>query len=141
MSEETLKEWIRKELIISDEREVIIQSLLSVKDYAKQYIRLLKEKREILLLHPSRELPSKWRIYLYILGKAYGYISGIFENDQITNKELENSLKLPEGTVKSSLKELRDEEWIIQIEPGIHRLNYSKLSEAFESMKKEGPKT
>jgi len=129
---EGLKEWIERELILSSEKDEIAQALSEVKEDAKQYIRLLKETKGIRLLASTRDLPNKWKIYLYLVGKTFGFVADMFETDQVTNKELEESLKLPEGTIRSELKDLRDEGWIIQIEPGIHRLNYSKLTEAFQ---------
>ncbi|MEM5831465.1 MAG: hypothetical protein QXO40_04640, partial [Candidatus Aenigmatarchaeota archaeon] len=132
-NEYELKKWVEKELIISGEGETLSNILDPIKEDAKKFIRLTKDGT-VYLLPTTQELPKHYQIYLYFIGKAYGYVANLFNTDEVTNKELENNLKFPEGTVKVSLKNLRENGWIFSLKPGLHKLNYSKLNEAFKTL-------
>lgn len=69
---------------------------------------------------------------MYFIGKTYGHIIDLFDNEEVTNQEIKKNLKFPSGTIKYSLKILRDRGWVILIKPGLHKLNYSMLNEAFK---------
>ena len=131
-----LKEWIEKELVISDSREELVSVLNSVKESVKNYIRLSKEG-SITLRSQARKLPKRLQIYLYLIGKTYGYIAEIFDDYDVTNEELKQKLKFRNGTVKSCLKELRDKGWIISLKPGVHKVDPSKIEEALNVVAQE----
>ncbi|MEM2175602.1 MAG: hypothetical protein QXI58_08305 [Candidatus Micrarchaeia archaeon] len=132
-NEYELKKWIEKELIISGGGETLSNILDPIKEDVKNFIRLTKDGN-IYLLPATQELPKYYQIYLYFIGKAYSYVANLSNSDEVTNKELENNLRLPEGTVKGSLKVLRESDWIFSLKPGLHKLNYSKLNEAFKTL-------
>lgn len=133
---EKLKEWIDKELMISDNREELAFFLNSVKERVKNYLRLSKD-RSISLQSQARKLQKSLQVYLYLVGKAYGYIAGIFEDYDVTNQELEKRLKFPSGTVRSCLKELRDKGWIIPLRSGVHKIDPSKIEEVLDVIDRE----
>jgi len=132
-----LKEWIEKELMISGGREELSYALNSVKEHAKRYIKLSREEGSVTLLLQARKLQKCWQIYLYLVGKAYGYIAELFKDYSVTNKELEERLKLPSGTIKSCLKDLREKDWIISPRRGVHKINHSRIKEVFNALRQE----
>jgi len=140
---EESKEWIKRELMVAEEKDILLHALELVKEHVKSYIRLTNEGH-IHLLPSARKLERQWQVYLYFVGKAYGYVAELFDEDYVRNKELETNLKspsgegLPSGTIRYSLKTLRDRGWIIQLSSGVHKLDYSKLNEAFKVIVKEG---
>ena len=131
-----LKEWIEKELMVSDNREELVSVLNSVKERVKNHLRLSKEG-SITLRPQARKLQKCLQIYLYLIGKAYGYIADIFDDYDVTNEELEKKLKLPNGTVKYCLKELRDKGWIIPLKPGVHKVDPSRIEEVLDVIDQE----
>jgi hypothetical protein len=95
-----LKKWIEKELII---QEVTSYNILnSLKENVKKFIRLTYSGN-IHLLPLTRTLPKYYQIYLYFIGKTYGHIIDLFDNEEVTNQEIEKNLKFPSGTIKYSL--------------------------------------
>ena len=128
--------------MVAEEKDILLHALELVKEYVKSYIRLTNEGY-IHLLPSARKLERHWQVYLYFVGKAYGYVAELFDEDHVRNKELETNLKtpsgreLPSGTIKYSLKILRDRGWIIQLSYGVHKLDYSKINDAFKIIVKE----
>lgn len=132
--EEELKEWISKELLVSGEREVLLQALNEIKEKVKNYVKLSQEERKIILLPIVQKLSERWKIYMYFVGKAYAHIIGIFDEDNVNNEELSAALNIPRDSINARLKELRDQGFIIQLKRGNHRINYSRVKDAFNEL-------
>ncbi len=124
----SLKEWITTELVSGrEEDQGRIEKLLSQhKDKAKDLFRL-RDTGQVTI--QKFDMATKLQIATYLLGAAYARVGELREDDGVLNKELVEQLGLPEGTMKSQLKRLRDDAWAVQKGAGVHRINYRKISE------------
>ena len=117
-----LDEWIRKELTVDVESE-----LSKHKEKVKTLISLAPSG-EVLL--KSSDLTAKQKILAYLIGKAYANVANYSEGTA-TNKELVDTLHLPEGTVKFNLFELRKEGLVFSVASGVHQIKIASIGEAF----------
>lgn len=118
-----LNEWIRQELTVDIESE-----LSKYKEKVKTLISLTPSG-EVLI--KRNDLTAKQKILIYLIGKAYANIVNYSEGTA-TNKELMDSLHLPEGTVKYTLFELRNEGLVLSVKSGLHQIKIASIGIAFD---------
>jgi hypothetical protein len=99
-------------------------------ELAKKFIEITSEGKVNVIVNPHTKIDAKDNLVLYMIGKLYAKEAELCESETVSNGELMKELGLPDGTVKRSLKELRDSNKIIQISPGIHSIK-SNLLERF----------
>jgi len=72
-----------------------------------------------------------------MIGKSYAQIAGYSDTEAVTNKELVESLGLPEGTIRNSLKALRDDRLIIAERTGVHHILHNQVGAVVDSIFKK----
>lgn len=127
--DEDLTKWIKSELTVD-----ISQELAKYKDDVKDLIRLTSSG-EILLTHNQRSLTAKEKISLYMIAKLYSNYAKFSKERTVTNKEVEDALGLPEGTVKTSLFALRKDKSIVSVEEGVHKMKFDRIGEILGEIK------
>jgi len=120
-----LQEWIKQELTVD-----VNQELSKHKENVKRLLRLTPSG-EIILVHGN--LSAKQKILLYFIGKVYSKIANFSKDASASNKELAESLGLPEGTVKSALFSLRKEGFLIPIGAGTHQIKIERIGSALDT--------
>jgi len=127
-----LKKWIEDEMTIDIENE-----LLKHKEKVKNLVQLTKTGDVIL---KQTDLTAKQKILVYLIGKTYSKVADYTQNETATNKEIIETLGLPEGTVKNVLFDLRNEGIVNSLESGVHRIRVANiglaLSKYFEGESK-----
>jgi len=128
---EELKKWVKEELTVTE-----IDTIAKNKEKVKQLIGITADGRIIFKVDTSRLL-AKEIICLYMIGKVYAQIVGYVDTESVTNKELIEALRLPEGTIGYSLKELRDERLIIAERTGVHHVSHDKIGDVLDNILKK----
>jgi predicted transcriptional regulator len=127
-----LKKWIEDEMTIDIESE-----LLKHKEKVKNLVQLTKTGDVIL---KQTDLTTKQKVLVYLIGKTYSKVADYTQNETATNKEIIETLSLPEGTVKNVLFDLRNEGIVNSLESGVHRIRVANiglaLSKYFEGESK-----
>lgn len=129
MVNEDLMKWIKSELTVD-----ISEELAKYKDDVKDFVRLTPSG-EILLTHNQSSLTAKEKISLYMIGKLYSSYAEFSKERTVTNKELEDALGFPEGTVRTSLFALRKDKSIVSVEDGVHKMKFDRIGEILEKIK------
>lgn len=119
-----LKRWIQEELTVDIENE-----LSKYKEKVKEYIQLTPSGEVIL---KQTDLTAKQKILVYLIGKIYAKAAEYSDENNATNKELAEALRLPEGTVKYTLFELRNEGLVLPIADGVHSIRISSIGLVFD---------
>jgi predicted transcriptional regulator len=101
--------------------------LLKHKEKVKNLVQLTKTGDVIL---KKTDLTAKQKILVYLIGKMYSKVAEYNKDETATNKELIEMLSLPEGTVKNSLFELRNEGLVSSLEEGVHRIKLANINVA-----------
>jgi predicted transcriptional regulator len=114
-----LKKWIEDEMTIDIESE-----LLKHKEKVKNLVQLTKTGDVIL---KQTDLTAKQKILVYLIGKTYSKVADYTQNETATNKEIIETLGLPEGTVKNVLFDLRNEGIVNSLESGVHRIRVANI--------------
>jgi biotin operon repressor len=122
LSEDNLKDWVKKELVSST--GLAERILTEYKEAIKNLLSITNEGK--IIVHKS-DLSAKQRIGLYLIGAAYAKVAELRKDDLVSNKEIVDELKIKKGTVDPTMKKLRDEGLAIQKDDGLHHVNYSKL--------------
>lgn len=125
---EELKNWVKEELTVNK-----INGLTKHREKVKELIGITQDGM-IIFKVDSTKLSAKEIICLYMIGKVYAHVADYIGTESVANKELIEKLNLPEGTVKRSLKELRDTKIIIAEKSGIHRIHYNKIGGILEDI-------
>jgi biotin operon repressor len=117
-----------KDRILSEMRTEHEDSLERNFDLAKSYIRITSTGKVQVLAEST--MPNPQRVALYLVGKLYARKADVAADDFVTNKELQEELSLPPGSVNSAVKELRDA-GILRTEnrgrESAHRVNTSRI--------------
>ncbi len=121
-----LREWIRKEMTIDspdilDSMKEKVARLVGLSADGGVYLRVSRER--------AGQLTSRDKILLYMIGKLYAQAAGYSETDSATNSELVKNLGMPDGTVKSQVKTLRDSRYVTAVQEGNHTVVRSKIEE------------
>jgi predicted transcriptional regulator len=115
----SLKKWIENEMTVDIESE-----LLKHKEKVKNLVQLTKTGDVIL---KQTDLTAKQKILVYLIGKTYSKVADYTKDETVTNKELIETLSLPEGTVKNALFDLRNEGLVNSLESGVHRIRLTNI--------------
>lgn len=113
-----------------------IDSLARNKEKVKQLIGITTDGKIIFKMDTTKLL-AKETICLYMIGKVYAKIAGYIDAETVTNKELIEALRLPEGTIGYTLKELRDEKLIIAEKTGVHHISHDKIGAVVDNILKK----
>lgn len=119
----TLEEWIKQELTVDLETE-----LSKHKEKVKALLQLTPSG-EILIKWP--DLTAKQKIIAYMIGKVYSHFAKYSDDSTVTNKELIDALHMPEGTVKYTLHDLRNE-GVIFSRDGVHQIKIEQIGVALD---------
>lgn len=119
-----LEEWVKRELTIDLESE-----LSKHKEKVKSLVKL-SPSGEVIVKNAG--LSAKQKVLAYLIGKAYSNFAKYSSDIAVTNRELVNALRLPEGTVKYNLHELRNEGLITAKEEGVHQIKIAEIGRVFE---------
>jgi len=128
---EDLRKWVKEELTVTE-----MDNLAKNKEKVKQLIGITTDGRIVFKVDTSNFL-AKEVICLYMIGKAYALVAGYVEIETVTNKELIEALRLPEGTIAYTLKDLRDEKLIIAERTGIHHISHDKIGAVIDNILKK----
>lgn len=113
---DTLKEGSLKKKIDEEMTVDYSNTLEKHFDLAKQFIRITKEGKVVVL--DKDRLNGKEQILLYLIGKLYAKEAGYAATDDVGNNELLNEIGIPSGSLLPWLKHLREEKKIRQIKKG-----------------------
>ena len=112
---ESLKDKITKEMVV--DYKIVLEKDF---DIVKNIIRIMPNGKVDIL---SRDkLTGKDQILLYLIGKLYSKEGGYSETENVTNKELMEELRIPRGSILPWVKDLRDANKIIQVDPSTHTI-------------------
>ena len=133
MTKETknLKEKILDEMTI--EHTSILEKNFSV---AKELIQITTQGKIKIRIRSG--LTNREEIILYLIGKRYAHEAELAESESVGNKELSNELGMPEGSVRGTMKELRDTRVVkrIEVEKNItHSIYLHEIESALEQIK------
>jgi len=135
-----IKDWIRKELVSGPEEDQDLRIQI-LKENRKVVIKLFTLRSDGKVKVLDHKSTVKNQILAYVIGAAYAEVAELRGDDAVQNKELIDELKLKKGTVDSTVKRLREEDYFVAKKEGFHRINYKKLEEiASELSRKEGTK-
>jgi len=126
-----LQDWIQKNMI-SDEFEI----LSSYKERIARIVGITSSGNIVFRVNLST-FDNKLRIAFYLIGKLMAYFVEKVEKPAASNKEIESILGIPKGTVGRSLKELREQYIVRQMERGLHEIIVNKIPEIIECTEKQ----
>jgi hypothetical protein len=126
---ENLKEKIRKEMT-ADKVSALDRNF----GLSKEFFTLAKDGSVSLKVDCSK-LSNEEQIELYLVGKLYSKEAEYSIEDSATNRELEKELGLPSGSVKSTLKTLRDSRAIRQVREGVHTISLNRVTDVLTKIK------
>ena len=126
--EKSLEDWIRSELTVD-----IAQELAKHKDTIKNFIKLIPDGSVLVINQKS--LTAKDKVALYMIGKLYANYVRYSNEKAVRNKELEDALGLPEGTVKNVLFRLRKENYVVSVEEGVHQIKFDRIGDILNEIK------
>ena len=126
--EKSLEDWIRSELTVD-----IAQELAKHKDTIKNFIKLIPDGSVLVINHKS--LSAKDKVALYMIGKLYANYVRYSNEKAVRNKELEDALGLPEGTVKNALFRLRKDNYVVAVEEGVHQVKFDRIGDILKKIK------
>ncbi|NVM29198.1 MAG: hypothetical protein HWN65_10175 [Candidatus Helarchaeota archaeon] len=118
---ESLKERILKEMTV-DYSNALEKNF----EIAKQMVQITKEGKINVLKKES--LTVREQIQAYLIGKLYAKVAGLTDNEFVGNKEFEDELGLPGGSLRPQLKNLRDSNQISQKKSGNNVLHFMPLN-------------
>ena len=113
---DTLKEGSLKKKIEEEMTVDYSNTLEKYFDLAKQFIRITKDGKVVVL--DKNRLNGKEQILLYLIGKLYAKEAGYAATDDVGNNELLNEIGIHSGSLLPWLKNLREERKIRQIKKG-----------------------
>jgi len=126
--EKSLEDWIKSELTVD-----IAQELAKHKDTIKNFIKLIPDGSVLVINQKS--LTAKDKVALYMIGKLYANYVRYSNEKAVRNKELEDALGLPEGTVKNALFRLRKENYVVSVEEGVHQIKFDRIGDILNEIK------
>ena len=122
-----LREWIEKELTIQDPSEILEE----VKEKTKKLIRITKDGNFTVILHDTTD---KDTCYLCFVARAYAFKAGYVPSDEMKNEDLKSLVKINPPSVDTHIMELRNEGIIDQVQMGVHKVNYLRLSATLDTL-------
>lgn len=125
----TLRDAIREEMVT--DAEDVLEAYF---EQVKKVVRLNEEGRIFLDGSVRDRMSSKEQIRLYLVGKHYAEKAGFAETNSVTNKELEEQLEKPSGTVQWALTELRKENSVKRVKNGEHEIPANMVRGALKEL-------
>jgi hypothetical protein len=116
--------------LVEDESQVSTKAEELLIQIFKPYAFIGKDSKSINLRDEADILPPRLKILLYFLGRLAGKRLGYIEDDSISQKEVIEFYTphgIPEGTIKVSLKQLREERLIVGATTGRYKTGFDKL--------------
>lgn len=129
-----LADWVRKEMTI-DSGDV----LMSAKERVAKLIGLTPDGGVAFRVPVDAlaRLRAPDKILFYALGKMYSHIAGYAPDDTVSNAELVRNLGLPDGTVKRTLKDLREAHLLNAPREGAHSLPLNRILEVLADIERK----
>jgi DNA-binding transcriptional ArsR family regulator len=128
MSADELRDWVRQNMTIDEERV-----LDDHKDLVSRFLGLAPDGRVFVRLD-KRKLTTTEQVALYLVGKVYSNVAGYSESVEASNEELGRELGMPGGTVRRATMELRQAGWIVTAERGSQRVILNALAAILEQI-------
>jgi hypothetical protein len=128
---ESLQDWVRREMTLEK-----TDLLVSVKERVARLLGVSTDGAVGFKLTAEQltGLNAQERILLYMIGKLYAKAAGYTQEESVSNSELTADLGMPEGTVKSQLKVLRDARYVNSDGRGIHSLARNRMLEVLSQI-------
>lgn len=130
-AEEDLKEWIKREITISEE------DVLSLHKARLAKILGVTREGKVLFRIDKNQLDAVAQIGACLLGRLLAKLAGYTDEDFVTNKELEDWLKMPSGTVRGRLTGMREEGMAESVGPGRHRIPANSIPSLLDYVEKQ----
>lgn len=128
------------EELFEEESQVSAHGDVTLTNLVKPYLYLGKKTKKIILRDNAFDLPVKLRVLLLFLGglalKRLSGGGGTFSQKEII--EYFSQYGVPEGTIKVTLKQLRDDRLITEAETSRYITGYDKLSKIQMEFNKHG---
>jgi hypothetical protein len=128
-TEKSLKEKILKEMV-ADQKNALERNF----ELAKSFVEPTPEGKVNVLVRSNPKLDAKYNLQLYMIGKLYAKEAELCESEAVSNQEFAKELGMPDGTVKSALKELRDSNKINQVSPGLHSIKSNLIEKILKDV-------
>lgn len=129
------------EELLEDETQVAARGEKILKDLIKPYAYIGKANKSIHLRDKAFDLPSRLRVLLLFLTRLAMRHLNLISNASISQKEVIDFFLpqgMPEGTVKVSLMQLREERLISKTNKEGYSTGFDKLSKAQTEFNKYG---
>lgn len=129
------------EELLEDEAQITARGEEILKDLIKPYAYIGKAKKSIHLRDKAFDLPARLRVLLLFLTKLAMRHLNLVSDASISQKEAIDFFLpqgMPEGTVKVSLMQLREEKLISKTTKGGYSTGFDKLSKAQTEFNKYG---
>jgi len=104
-------------------------------ELVKQFIRITS-KGEIDVIIKDK-LPGKERILLYLIGKLYAKEAELAQVEYAGNKELQEELGIPRGSLLPWLKDLRDKNLIRAVKKGYHVISINLIEKTLKMVERK----
>lgn len=131
------------EELIEDESQISVRGEAILKELIKPYAYIAKINKNIQLRDKAFELPQRLRVLLIFLTKLAMKRLNLISDESISQKETIEFFTpqgIPVGTIKVSLKQLRDDRLISKISEGRFSTGFDKLSKIQSEFAKYGRK-
>ena len=132
------------EELIEDESQASARGDSLLKDLLKPYVYIGQDTKSARFRDEAFSLSSKVKVLLLFMAKLAQKRLEIIKNESISQKEAIDFFSphgVPEGTVKISLKQLRDERLISKTSEGRYSTGLDKLARIQQEFNKYGRKT
>jgi phage regulator Rha-like protein len=111
--EELKKKFIVEEKL--DEKRVI--------NYTERILPFCKISKDGMVIIENKELKTVQQIQLALVARFLANYLDKNITTEISNKELSNSLNVPENQIAARMKELRESKFVIPVKIGLHQVN------------------
>jgi len=132
-----LEDLLEDESLASDRGDSLLRDLL------KPYAYIGQDTKSVRFRDDAFNLPAKIKILLFFMAKMAQKRLGLFNDESISQKEAIDFFTphgIPVGTVKISLKQLRDDRLISKISEGRYSTGFDKLVRIQQEFNKYGRK-
>jgi len=127
------------EELLEDEAQASSRSEITLAQLLKPYTYIGKNTKSIHLRETAFELPARLTILLLFLGRLAVEKLGHRKDKSVSQSEVIDFFApqgIPEGTIKSSLKKLRDNRLIIESSQGRYSTGFDKVARIQSEYKK-----
>lgn len=107
------------------------QVLDNAKDKVKRLIRIGKDGNFRVI---PNKVTDKDACYLYFVARGYSFKAGYVTSDEVRNEDLKIILRINPPSIDTYIMEMRNEGRIEQVQTGVHRINYVRMSEDLDEI-------